>query len=343
MKAMRFPEAGRAEIVDVPVPTPGAGEVLVKVQAAGICASDVAAFKGTHNFRRPPVITGHELAGEIVRLGPDVSGCRVGDRVALEPHVGCGRCPYCREDNYHECPEKRFVGVGEWIGAFAEYLVATESMCHAIPARMPFEEAAMLEPFCVGLHAVRRADLRMGATAAVLGVGTIGMMTLLAARCSGPGWIVVTDLSAAKRELARRCGADLALDPAREDPTTAILRATGGKGVDVVFVAAAAPDVLQQAVNVCRRMGRVVIIASFFTGGGVDARLLQQREQTVLGTSMYTGADYRLAIRLWEQGRLDAFPSLVSERIRLAQAPEMVAALAAGKLPDNIKTIIRFD
>jgi len=343
MRAMKFPEAGKAEIIEVPVPTPGPGEVLVQVRAAGICASDVAAFKGTHNFRRPPVITGHELAGEIVTLGPDVAGRRVGDRVALEPHVGCGHCDYCRQDNYHECPEKRFVGVGDWIGAFAEYVVATESMCHPIPVTMPFEEAAMLEPFCVGLHAVRRADLRMGETVAILGVGTIGMMTLLAARCSGPGWIIVTDPSAAKRDLARRCGADVALDPMREDPAAAILEATRDLGVDVVFVAAAAPGVLEQAVNVCRRMGRLVIIASFFTGGGVEAKLVQQREQTVLGTSMYTGTDYRLAIRLWEQGRLAQFPTLVSERIRLNQAPEVVAALAAGKLPDDIKTIIRFD
>ncbi|MBS1117630.1 MAG: sorbitol dehydrogenase [candidate division NC10 bacterium] len=343
MKAMKFPEAGKAEIVEVPVPTPGPGEVLVRVRATGICASDVAAFKGTHNFRRPPVITGHELAGEIVTLGQDVTGLRVGDRVALEPHVGCGHCDYCRQDNYHECPEKRFVGVGEWIGAFAEYVVATDSMCHTIPGRMPFDEAAMLEPFCVGLHAVRRADLRMGETVAILGVGTIGMMTLLAARCGGPGWTVVTDPSAAKRELAIRCGADVALDPAREDAAAAILKATGGRGVDVVFVAAAAPGVLDQAVNVCRRMGRIVIIASFFSGGGVEAKLVQQREQTVLGTSMYTGVDYRLAIRLWEQGRLGQFHTLVSERIRLDHAPEAVVALAAGKRPDNIKTIIEFE
>lgn len=343
MKAMKFPEAGKAEIVEVPVPTPGPGEVLVRVRATGICASDVAAFKGTHNFRRPPVITGHELAGEIVTLGRDVTGLQVDDRVALEPHVGCGHCDYCRQDNYHECPEKRFVGVGEWIGAFAEYVVATQSMCHPIPVMMPFEEAAMLEPFCVGLHAVRRADLRMGETVAILGVGTIGMMTLLAARCGGPGWTVVTDPSAAKRELAIRCGADIALDPAQQDAAAAILKATGGQGVDVVFVAAAAPGVLEQAVNVCRRMGRIVIIASFFSGGGVEAKLVQQREQTVLGTSMYTGVDYRLAIRLWEQGRLAKLPTLVTERIRLNQAPATVAALAAGKLPDNIKTIIQFD
>jgi L-iditol 2-dehydrogenase len=283
------------------------------------------------------------LAGEIVALGPNVAECRVGDRVALEPQVGCGHCVYCREDNYHECPEKRFVGVGEWIGAFAEYVVGTESMCHPIPQQMPFEEAAMLEPFCVGLHAVRRADLRSSETVAILGVGTIGMMTLIAACCSGPGWTVVTDPSAAKRDLALRCGADRALDPTRDDPVAAILESTGGMGADVVFVAAAASGVLEQAVNVCRRMGRLVIIASFFTGGGVEARSVQQREQTVLGTSMYTRTDYRLAIHLWEQGRLAQFPSLVSERIGLDQAPEMLSALAAGKRPDDIKTIIRFD
>lgn len=342
MKAMRFPEAGKAEIVDVPVPTPGPGEVLVRVGAAGICASDVAAFKGTHTFRRPPVITGHELAGEVVGLGPGVAGCRAGDRVALEPHVGCGHCVFCRRGDYHECPEKRFVGVGEWIGAFAEYVAATESMCHRMPPRMPFEEGAMLEPFCVGLHAVRRADLRMGETAAVLGVGTIGMMTLLAAHATTPGWMMVTDPSKVKRDLALCCGADLAIDPGRQDVVEAGLEATGGLGVDVVFVAAAAPNVLQQAVNLCRRMGRLVIIASFFTGGGVEAKIVQAREQAVLGTSMYTDVDYRLAIRLWEQGRLAPFPSLVSERIRLDQAPEMVAALAAGTLPDNVKTIIEF-
>ena len=200
----------------------------------------------------------------------------------------------------------------------------------------------MLEPFCVGLHAVRRADLRMGETVAILGVGTIGMMTLLAAHATTPGWAVVTDPSEAKRDLALRCGADVAIDPTTEDPVKEILGATGGLGVDVVFVAAAAPGVLDQAVSLCRRMARIVVIASFFTGGGVEARVIQAKEQVVIGTSMYTAVDYGLAIRLWVQGRLGQFPRLVSERIRLDQAPEAVAALAAGKLPDSIKTIIQF-
>jgi threonine dehydrogenase-like Zn-dependent dehydrogenase len=183
----------------------------------------------------------------------------------------------------------------------------------------------------------------MGETVAILGAGTIGMMTLLAAHATTPGWTAVTDLSAVKRDRALRCGADVTVDPTKEDTVKEILGATGGLGVDVVFVAAAAPGVLEQAVSLCRRMGRIVVIASFFTGGGVEARVIQAKEQVVIGTSMYTAVDYRLAIRLWEQGRLGQFPRLVSESIRLDQAPGVVAALAAGKLPDSIKTIIRFD
>ena len=136
VKAMRFPEAGRAEIVEIQRPAPGKGEVLVRVRAAGICHSDVAAYQGKHNFRRPPVITGHELAGEVTQLGAGVRRVHEGERVAIEPHVGCGQCVYCCRGAYHECPEKRFVGVGDWIGAFAEYTLVTESMCHILPEAM---------------------------------------------------------------------------------------------------------------------------------------------------------------------------------------------------------------
>jgi L-iditol 2-dehydrogenase len=343
MRAMRFPEVGRAEIVEVPVPTPGEGEVLIRVKAAGICASDVAAFTGKHDVRRPPVITGHELAGEVDQIGPRVTRLGPGDRVAVEPHLGCGTCVFCRRGHYNECPEKRFLGVGDWIGAFAEHVVAAEGMCHVIPSRMSWEEGAALEPLCVGLHAVRRAEVRMGESVAILGVGTIGMMTLLGARCCAPGWVAVTDLSPVKRQTALRCGADLAIDPRVQDPVEAVRAATEGLGADVAFIAVASESALRQAVEVCRRMGRLVIIASFFQGGALEVRQIQARERTVIGSSMYTAEDYRLAIRLWERGYLRALPSLITERIRLEDAPGVVAALARGEKADSIKIIIQFD
>jgi threonine dehydrogenase-like Zn-dependent dehydrogenase len=236
MKAMFFPEPHRAEIVERPVPAPGRGEVLVRVRAAGICASDVAAFQGKHNVRRPPVITGHELAGEVAAVGPGATDWEVGDRVAVEPHMGCGVCAYCRRGQYHECPEKRFVGVGDWIGAFAEYVVAADCMCHRMPADMTYDEGATLEPFCVGLHAVRRAQPQMGDRIAILGGGTIGLMTLLAAGLTGPDQVIVSEPSAAKRGVASTCGATATIDPRSQDVVEEIQRVTDGLGADLVFV-----------------------------------------------------------------------------------------------------------
>jgi L-iditol 2-dehydrogenase len=342
MQAMKFPEAGRAEIVRVPVPVPGPGQVLIRARATGICYSDVEAFKGTHSFRCPPVITGHELAGEVAALGPGVTARRVGDRVAIEPHAGCGACPYCRQGLYHACPQKRLIGVGDWIGAFAEFVVATESMCHAIPDGMSFPEAAALEPFCVGLHAVRRGQPQLGERVAILGAGTIGLMTLLAARAAGPQILIVSEPSPAKREIARACGADLALDPRTADVVAEIQRASEGVGADLVFVAVSVPEALRQGIEACRRVGRLVIVASFFGDTALEARQIQLRERTVIGTCMYTAEDYRLAIGLWRAGRLDLKP-LLTDFIGLADAPATVAALAAHAKPDSIKTTILFE
>ena len=120
MKAMKFAEPGRSEIVEVPKPIPKKDEVLVKVKATGICASDIMAFKGKHPWRIPPLITGHEISGTIVELGSEVKSLESGKRVAIEPHIGCGKCVLCRHGHYNVCQHKRFVGVGEWIAAWEE-------------------------------------------------------------------------------------------------------------------------------------------------------------------------------------------------------------------------------
>ena len=339
---MRFPEPGKAEVIEVPTPDAADGQVLVRVRAVGICASDVAAFTGKHDVRRPPVITGHEAAGDTVQSGTVVKERQPNERVVIEPQSSCGHCFFCRQGNYHECPQKRFLGVGDWTGAFAEFVVAPEGMCHLIPEVMSYEEGACLEPLCVGLHAVRRANIRLGESLAVLGVGTIGMATLLCTRLDTSGWIAVTDPSAVKRQMALRWGADMAVDPLAEDPVEAIHKATNGLGVDVVFIAIASDVVLDQAVRMCRRMGRIIVIASFFEKGEIKVRQIQVRERALLGSSMFTSKDYQLAIQLWKRGRLEALSGLVTERITLDDAPSAMVALAGGRKPDNLKTVIVF-
>ncbi len=338
---MRFTAPRRAEIVEVPRPTPKKDEVLVKVKATGICGSDVMSFVGKHPFRIPPVITGHEISGQVVELGSGVKDVQAGARVALEPHVGCGKCVFCHHGHYNICPNKRFVGVGEWIGGFAEYLVATESMCHVLPEGMTYEEGAAIEPLCVGLHAVRRANVTMGESVAILGCGTIGMMTLISAKVGGPGKIIITDISAFKRKMALGRGAGMAIDPAQQDPVKEVLAATEGLGVDAVFVAVPLDAVLQQALLMCRRLGRVIIIAALHGESALDTRQILGFERTVLGTSMYTSDDYKLAMELWKNKSIELQP-LITQRISLDQAPQMVAAIADGKKADDIKTVILF-
>ena len=340
MKALKFTEVRRSEIVEIPKPVPKAGEVLVKVKTAGICASDTMAFNGRHSYRIPPVITGHELSGEISELGQDVSSLEIGDRVAIEPHLGCGQCSPCGHGHYNECEKKGLIGVGDWIGAFSEYVIAAEPMCHRMPESMSFEEGAALEPLCVGLHAVRKAGMDVGERIGILGCGSIGLMTLLCAKLYTPEKIVATDISEFKRKMALQSGADTALDPMSQDPVEEVLKLTDGKGLDTVFVAVPLESVLKQSFEMCKRMGKVVLIATYGNEVAFSPRQVQLYERSLIGSSMYTADDYRSAMALWEKGILNIQP-LITQRITLDQAPQVVSEMARGGSPDNVKTIIQ--
>lgn len=326
----------------MPVPLIADTQVLINVRAAGVCHSDILAFQGRHPYRVPPVITGHEAAGEVVAVGRTVTRVTPGDRVVIEPHIGCGACWFCQRGEYHVCPDKRLIGVGSWVGVFAEYVMAEESMCFRMPDGMSWEEGAAVEPFAVGLHAVKCAEIAPGATAAVLGCGTIGMTVLLALTLGGAGAVFATDVSAAKREVAVRLGAAAAFDPAATDPVRAVIERTGGLGADAVFVNVAVPTVLEQALRMCRRRGTVVDVAVFPGETSVALWLVQNFERRLVGTAMYTGEDYDTALREYAQGRVDLRP-LISQRVSLRDSPAVIRRLAQGEMPDDIKTIITFD
>lgn len=333
---------GEALIVDAPIPAIAETQALIKVKAAGVCHSDILAFQGRHPYRVPPVITGHEAAGEVVAVGRAVTRVKPGDRVVIEPHIGCGSCWFCKRNEYHICPNKRLIGVGAWVGVFAEYVMAEEPMCFRMPDGMSWEEGAAVEPFAVGLHAVACAEIAPGATAAVLGCGTIGMTVLLALKLRGAGTVLATDVSAAKRELAVRLGAAAAFDPAAADPVRAVLDRTGGLGVDAVFVNVAVPKVLEQALQMCRRRGTVIDVAVFPGETPVALWLVQNFERRLVGTAMYTGKDYDTALREYAQGRLHLNP-LISQRVSLRDSPAVIRRLARGDMPDDVKTIITFE
>ncbi len=339
MRALQFPKAYEANVVDIPRPEiRGARQLILKVEACGICASDIMAYKSTHPYRKPPLVTGHECVGTVVEVAYGVRDLRVGDRVAVEPHVGCGECHYCAIGEYQQCTDKGLIGVGEWVGGFAEYIVLEDSMCYRIPDDVPFEIGALLEPYNVGVHAVRRGDIQPGESVGVVGTGTIGLMTLLAVKKGNHGRIVVTDVSDRKLETARAIGADVAIHAVKAD-VVAEVAAVEPNGLDVVFIAVPNATGIDQALSMCKRQGRLVLIATLGEPIAIDTHKIQQFERTVTGTAMYNRTDWLLSIEHLAQGTA-GFQTLISNTISLDQAPAEIDDLANGRKPDNIKTII---
>lgn len=340
MRALRFPEAYKAEVVNVRRPEiRGARELILKVESCGICASDVAAYKGMHPYRRPPIISGHECAGTVVETGTDVRDIQIGDRVAVEPHVGCGECEYCRSGEYQQCTNKGLVGVGDWIGGFAEYILVKEPMCYKLPAGVSFEVGALLEPYNVGLHAVRRAGIRPGDRVGIVGTGTIGLATLLALPQDVSGNVFVTDISAAKIDLALDLGADYAYNPALEEVSESIKGVTPS-GLDVVFVTVPKEEAIDMALSICKRQGRVILIATLEGGVQIETHKIQQAERSLIGTAMYNRSDWLRSLEHLEERLISRLQRLISVRISIDQAASSMDDLAYGRSPDTIKTMI---
>lgn len=258
-----MPEPGCIEIRELPVPQAGPHEVLVKVMAVGVCGSDLHYYEHGRIGRfvvEKPIILGHECAGIIVAAGEKVTKAAIGDRVAVEPGVTCGHCDACKAGRYNLCPDVQFLATPPVDGAFVQYLAIREDMVFRIPDHLSYEEAALNEPFSVGIHAARRSRLQAGETVAIMGMGPVGLMAVAAAKCYGASRIIVTDLEEVRLEAALRLGATDAINIKRADALETIKQLTDGTGVDVAWETAGNPKALQSALYAVRRGGRLAIV-----------------------------------------------------------------------------------
>ncbi|MHB9026046.1 MAG: alcohol dehydrogenase catalytic domain-containing protein [Armatimonadota bacterium] len=261
MRSAVMTDTRRIELCESPLPAPGPGEVLVRLRAVGICGSDVHYYVDGRigdAVVTPPFVLGHEPAGEVALLGEGVTTLRVGDRVALEPAFSCGKCHCCQTGHPNCCPSVRFLATPPIRGCFEEYHVFNAVQCVPIPENVTFEAAATLEPMAVGVHAVNLARLRLGDRIAVMGCGPVGIMTAMAARAAGAGFIAMTDPIAERRAHARALVADVVVDPYAEDAVEAINRAAGA--IDVTFEAAGTQEAVDDATLTVRPTGATVII-----------------------------------------------------------------------------------
>jgi len=245
-------------------PQPGPGEVQVRVEAVGVCGSDMHSYAegGIGRTRCSyPMVLGHEPAGVIARLGAGVSGWQPGDAVACEPALYCYHCEFCLAGRHNVCARLRFLSAPGEPGFFREYVNLPARNLLALPSHLDASEGSLIEPLAVALHSIKFGQPKPGETAAVFGAGPIGLLTLAILKLSGAGRVWVIEPVPARRELARRMGADAAIDPAAVDAARQILGDTANRGVDLVFDCAAKGASVRQSIQVARNAGRVV-----FTG-----------------------------------------------------------------------------
>jgi L-iditol 2-dehydrogenase len=334
MRASVLNGIGDLTVEERPVPTPGPGEVLVRIGSVGVCGSDIHYYDhgriGPYVVERPLVL-GHEAGGEVVRLGADVSRVEPGQRVSIEPGVPCRSCEQCLAGRYNLCPDVRFFATPPYDGAFCEYVVMPESFVHPVPDNLSDDAAGLIEPLSVGIWACRRGQVAPGSRVLITGAGPIGLVCLQAALAYGAADVAVSDVNAHRLALATKLGATSVVDVSKVE-----LSATGVES-DVLLECSGNGRATTDAVRTVARAGRVVLIGM----GGDELTLplsyVQDRELVITGAFRYANT-WPTAISLVASGRVN-LDSLVTGHYGLDEVEK--ALTASRRDPSTIKPMVR--
>ncbi len=328
MKQAYLAQPGEMIIRDQALPEAGPGEIVLRVDHVGICGSDIHAFYGRHPFIALPIVLGHEATGVVSEVGADVSRIHVGDHVVIEPTLSCGQCERCRIERAHVCDHLRVVGC-QFPGAYAEYVVIPEKNVVILPQDVPLKGAALIEPLAVGVRACKRGDVKDGSQVCIVGSGTIGIMTAIAARALGAQRIVLMDVNPQKCEIAKRLGFESFCN-ANADPRSAMELHFGQKGPDTVLECVGVEGSVRFALLGASKGGTIVIVGVFEQDVSVPMALVQDRELAVIGTLMYTEDDFADAVRLVVEGKVPT-ESLITRVFPLEEAAEAFAFIRDQK------------
>jgi L-iditol 2-dehydrogenase len=341
MKALLLSEYLKLGVTDVDTPVPGADEVLLRVEACGICGSDVHGFDGSSGRRIPPIVMGHEAAGAIAAVGSSVTLWSPGDRVTFDSTVYCGACPYCQRGEINLCDNRQVVGVSctdyRRHGAFAEFVAVPERILYRLPPELPFAEAAMIEAVSVALHAVRMAAFAAGETALVIGAGMIGTLVVQALRVAGASHIFVADLDRSRLDEAARSGAHTAIDlKAGQDAAQMVLEHSPG-GVDHVFEAVGIGATVKTAIAAVRKGGTVTLVGNIAKEVDLPLQAVVTRQIRLQGSAASAG-EYPRAIELLASKQIDVRP-LISAVEPLSRGAEAFDRLYKRE-PNLIKIVL---
>ena len=323
------------EIEEVPSQAPAAGEARVAIAACGICGSDLHMYDGSHPVLRPPLVMGHEFVGRVAEVGAGVTDLKPGDRVIGMAGRGCGECEACKEGHYNWCEQLKVIG-GHIPGALAEELTLPAEQFLVIPEWIPDDQATLIEVGAVGMHTINRHPGSVeGKSCLVLGAGPVGLVLVACLKAIGSGPVVVSDISAARRELAHAAGADLVFDP-REEGSEDNVKAQFPRGLDAAFDCAGREASLLTALRLTRRGAAIVLTAIFQPMVTIPMAQVQRAERQLIGVQMYQREDFEKTIQLLEEKKLD-LSGIVTHELPLSQTAEAFHLLesadaAAGKV-----------
>jgi len=341
MKAAFLYKPGDVRIKEIDIPKIDADEVLVGIKAVGICGSDVHYFKHGHIgdcIIKNPLILGHEAAGEIVEVGKKVKNWKVGDRVTIEPGVPCRKCNFCKKGRYNLCKDVVFMATPPINGAFTEYIAYPEDFLFCLPDNLSYEEGAMIEPLSVGVYSVKRGNVEPGKTVVILGMGTIGLVTLQAARAFGASKIIVTDIEQLRLDFAKKFGADYTLNASEDNNILNKISEIAKEGVDVVIETAGEVITGQQSISIVKKGGTIVLVGqSEKNKFDLDVNSIITKELDIKGIFRYANM-YQTCIDLVSSKKIDV-KNMISKHFNL---DETLSALkyADENKANSIKTMI---
>jgi len=342
MNALLLTEYMKLEMVEMPEPEFGVDDVLVRVRACGICGSDVHGFDGSSGRRNPPLVMGHEAAGEVAAFGANVGDLKPGDRVTFDSTVYCGQCFFCARGEANLCENRQVIGVApkeyRRHGAFAEFVTVPRRIVYKLPESFPFEQAALIEAVSIGVHAVSISPIKLGDTAVVVGAGMIGTVTLQAARAAGCTRVIALDIDDVKLEQAKRMGATDVLNPHKVDAPAEVLKMTEGRGAGVGFECVGYTESVATAVNCVRKGGSVTLVGNLSQKIDLPLQYVVTRQIRLQGSCASNG-EYPQCIDLMARGVIKVAP-LISAYAPLAEGPSWFNRLYHHE-PNLMKVVLR--
>ena len=339
MKAIKITEPWKVGCVELEQPVPAEGEALIRVKAAGICGSDIGAFRGTNGLVSYPRVIGHEIAGEIVSIPENnKNGLKPGDRVVVDPYLYCGNCYPCSIGRTNCCNDLKVLGV-HIDGGMAEYYTHPADMLIKIPDDMTWEQAAMAEPLTISLHGIHRGGLKAGEYCAIIGAGPIGLVAGMVAQAYGAHAILL-DLVQERLDFAKTLGIEYVINSSTEDPVEKIKEITGGEMAQQVMECSGANPAVRSTLDLVSHAGRITLTGWPKKETSLPTDMITKKEIDIRGARTSAG-EFEEALDLILTKKVD-MTKILTKTIKVEETPDTIIDIEKNP-GDYMKVVVLFD